>query len=243
MAKPIRLYHYASTPLAVIKTARQLNKYNSRQLAEFDQLAKEQLRPGSYADHISFFFSPIPAKFLGSLFPETHSAWATGNRVIEHVVHLTPQEFSYRIVETPLATCLRTSKPLDAFDLNTYFKVLKEMLTRYGEEGGDFETLRKQAIRFAPCLAAAFAGAAITAPEPDNRMKYAANVPHLMLYPETDSIPVLSKRPITIEADEDASHQAYMDYLSMTADKGSALYTKHFPKLEHEAVVFAKSLK
>jgi len=165
-----------------------------------------------YFDHISFFFDPIPSKLMPDIFDKGHPFWYKGHKLYEHVIDVDDLEdkFSFRVVESA-----RKTELLDEFSkehnwedgdprtLVLWNAELFKMQRKYGEVGHSkaefkafLKTLSRGTTKFGYLAAKA---------RPDfdwGYNKYAANVPHVMLYPSTGIIPVKEVYELTIGQDQ-----------------------------------------
>jgi len=187
------LYHYSPVPRNQIMSKAASGAITSSQLAEERTRAKK--RPWFsrvYSEHISFFFEPIPASLLPTLFPKDHPAWAKGTKLYEHVVDTTtlPSRFEYDVVES--------TKFLEAFDKfstdNNWVdddpQLLKEwmiledrLLRQWGERGNTLAVLNSKILENQGLIIEKYNASSKREDFEYNRYKYAACVPHLMAYP------------------------------------------------------------
>lgn len=153
----------------------------------------------AYCDHISFFFEPIPAELLPKLFPDDHHAWHKGNVLYEHIVDvdILPLHIPYDVVES--------TKFLLAFDkfcieknwvddnpalLREWQQLEDGMLRRWNERGSRLAFLKQKIEENQGIIAQKYVEAV---ERPDfvwNKYKYAACVPHLMLWPPRGEVKV-----------------------------------------------------
>lgn len=167
--------------------------------------AKKFSLPGSYYDHISFFFDPIPSAMIGKLFENNHHTWFNGNKLFEHVIDTRdiPKGFIYDVVETPAAQeQLNATEWVDTDEFFAAFmkerKVIKQAL---GELGRGQVELDRQIKRFQGSTEK-FYRLAKNLPDWElHRTKYAANVPHVMIYADNGRIPVREINQLIIGSD------------------------------------------
>lgn len=202
----MKLYHYHSTPLDSLLTKRKQGILEPQEITITEEEATRLQLPGAYIDHISFFIDPIPAKLLGELFGDFHQYWFTGNTIIEHVVDTDDLEaqITYRIVETP--DKLQYLDSLDIADdhsdwLQEYYIGLNKIQAQNGELGTMRSGLEKQIERFVGRTDFFYQEARKRPDWEENKSKYAACVPHVMLYPAQGMIPVRERYRITIGDD------------------------------------------
>jgi len=197
----MKLYHYSD------------NQYDQLQSRRVSGLpGPEGIRVSDdYFDHISFFFDPIPSKLMPEIFYKGHPFWHKGHKLYEHVIEVDDleDEFNFRVVESERKTAL-----LDEFSkehnweddnpktLALWNVELFKMQKKYGEVGFNkaalkafLKTLPRDVTRYGYLAAKA---------RPDfdwGYNKYAANVPHIMLYVRTGIIPVKQVFELTIGSD------------------------------------------
>jgi hypothetical protein len=164
--------------------------------------AKDFSQVGSYNDHISFFIDPIPSGMIGTLFENHHHSWYNGNMLFEHVIDTAdiPQGFLFEIVETPIdiETLDKTQwVDTDAFVKRYMFNMAAVKIAN-GERGKGKPSLDKQILRFTGCTEQAYTAAKKRHDWEDNKTKYAACVPHVMVYPPGGTIPVRTVNKIVI---------------------------------------------
>ena len=169
--------------------------------------AKKYHSVGSYYDHISFFVDPIPSGMIGKLFENHHPVWYEGNMLHEHIVETAdiPKGFLYDVVETPLALmrldAVEKWIDTDAFVIQ-YMQQLDRDKRSTGEIGKDKQQLDNQIKLFTGTTAQAYIDAKKRSDWEDNRVKYAACVPHVMVYPPGGRIPVSKINKIVIGSDK-----------------------------------------
>lgn len=156
--------------------------------------------PGPYYNHISFFFEPVPYDILGRLFKNAnHDFWHTGNKVYEHSIDSADLgNFDYMIVETPLDKEHRKSWPVndDQEEREMYFLELRELREKKGHIGKGNTAFEKGAKPFVGGTRDAYIKATQHPSDEDSLTLYAADVPHVMLYPENTTTPIRVVRPI-----------------------------------------------
>lgn len=184
----MKLYHYSSEPYPVLKTRKKLGL-----------LPPKQMLDASYLDHISFFFDPIPSKTLTMIFGTNHPFWFKGNQIYEHVIDTNDLDIDiyFHVVESK-----RRTELLDQFaEENNWVKDDPKLLAKWiilerrksiawGEIGRSRRTLEEQIKNNVGGTELAYISASSRDDFEHGRNKYAANVPHLMLYPRDGEIPV-----------------------------------------------------
>lgn len=179
------IYHYSKSKHKELKTL------------EAQGLEKDVPSIKDYNKHISFFLEPIPYEFMGTIFGKDHHTWFPGNVVVEHTIIVSEiGEFIYKIVESPEKTFLYYDENITDED---YGKKLKEMIVRNKYEGSNLKEFEKIQTKLKGTVREYYA----MLPERKNfagiKDKYAATVPHTMIYPKGGIIKVkLDTREITI---------------------------------------------
>lgn len=190
----MKIYHYSSEPRFSIKTKRMSGMATKEEIEKAERQAKRHDYIGAYVDHISFFCGRIPASLLPRLYGQDHQAWRNGNHLYEHVIDTATldKDVAFTLVES------RNEKlEFDKFSeknnwtgddpelLAKWFKHLAQCRKKWGEEGSSLKLLDKQVGLYEKTLKRDFLAAAADPDFEYGRMKYAANVPHLMVYPSS----------------------------------------------------------
>lgn len=202
------LYHYSAHMHQVL-----LSKAASGAMTHIQiKLARLEARRSGveawpYCDHISFFFDPIPASLLPALFGDHHPFWYKGHKIYEHVVDVNklPADIMYHVVESKNKTALMDKFVAennwvedDPKLLEQWRELIDQKNREWRERGTRRDGLINQIRLNEHGTAEAFIQAAKREDFEDNRSKYAANVPHVMLYPAKGSIPVHKIRSLTM---------------------------------------------
>ena len=198
------LYHYSARKHDVLKSLSASDTLSTQQIAESYERAERfsYKTPDGlviklpYVNHISFFFDPIPAQLLPTLF-KNHPVWFEGNELYEHIIDVNklPPKILYQVVESPDKT-----KFMDEFvkqhkwvDDNPELlkQFMNELMARQwkkGELGYKRADLIKQIQKHDGQIADYFKAAVKRSDFEENKTKYAANVAHVMLYPITGKL-------------------------------------------------------
>lgn len=196
----MKLYHYSDSQYDVLLTRRA----SGAPPLEGVKVSED------YMDHISFFFDPIPSKLMPEVFSKGHPFWYSGHRIFEHIIEVNELDdlIRFEVVESLKKTAL-----LDKFveDNNWTFddpKLLKEWniliareSERWGEVGDTRTRLKAQIRKNTGITAACYVAASAREDFQDGYNKYAANVPHLMLYPKDGKIVVREVNELKIGSD------------------------------------------
>lgn len=151
-------------------------------------------RPGFYFEHISFFFERPPLERMSKVFPSGHDFWFKGNRVFEHIVDSSSiGSFDFEIVEFPEKYDLYYN---DNIDTATYVVKLKEATESLGYIGKGNKALELAVVNNKLLNKTGhYYDLLKSRPNFDKiKNKYAATVPHVMLYPSTGIV-----RPFKIQ--------------------------------------------
>ncbi len=194
------LYHYNTASLPVLKTKALQGIVSKKEMA--DAMKSTKIRGGvaPYFNHISFFFDPLP-RDIASIIGNGHEVWYKGNVLYEHVVEVKDLEpFQYVLMETP--GHFKEAEQFD-WDVNdpaiyaTYHRHLNDRRRQVGEIGTGKRELEKAIKPYLGKTREAY----MNRPAQDNEdfQKYAAHVPHLMIYPEKGYVKVKSQTPVTLE--------------------------------------------
>lgn len=196
----MKLYHYSKTQYVELQTRRKSGLPVPEGVRVSD----------NYLDHISFFFDPIPSKLMPEIFSKGHPFWYAGNRIYEHVIEVNELEdhIKFEVVESLKKTAL-----LDEFaekhnwvedDPQLLKKwnllILREQL-KWGEVGAGRVNLKDQIRKNIGSTASCFIAASQRDDFAYGYRKYAANVPHLMLYPDTGIAVVREVNELKIGSD------------------------------------------
>lgn len=193
----MNLYHYSKEKHPVLKTRRTLGM----------SMPKGWTGSDDYLDHISFFFDPIPSKTIATIFGSDHGFWYRGNRIIEHIIDVDTLEpdVRYHVVES-----VERTKLLDEFaEENNWEEDDPKLLAKWlilerrkglanHEIGFTLSELKKQITQNKGITELAYVAASAREDFQHGKRKYAANVPHVMIYPKEGSIPVMSFNKLTI---------------------------------------------
>jgi len=201
------LYHYTTTPYKYFKTLAMQRPIGLVEKAKAVEIAKFRKDPGPYYDHISFFFEKVPIDIIGTLFKNSgNTFWINGNVIYEHCIDSDSLgNFKYVIVETGIHKPLLNIWPEDdnEKDKEIYFKKLYSLNLQnnyIGTNGAKFDTVAKSFIGH---TRQAYINAVKNPFEPESLRRYAADVPHVMIYPANKQrpIPILNPViPVTIGA-------------------------------------------
>lgn len=184
-----------------------------------------------YDDNISLFLDPIPAKLLPELFQNNHPVWRKGMVMYEHIVDTRklPEKIGFELVES-----VNKTKVYDEFVekhhwysddpklLKLWWKVITPLLIQWGEIGSNRTYLETAINKNRGRTTELYKKAVQRADFEENRNKYAANVPHLMMYPLSGTIEVQAINKITMGSD--------LRIPRLTETKSSASFESELPE-------------
>lgn len=198
----LKLYHYSKEQYDVLKTKELTTPISKEDRHKAIERALFTKDPGPYYQHISFFFEPAPLDILGRIFGKDHHFWFPGNEIFEYEVDISKlPPFTYRIVESKI--CQDEFYSLDYgdddnFDAVRYYRVLDALQRKAHEKGhgmADFLKGRKAQLGQIRKMYEKL-------PKRPNweeiRGKYAATVPHVMLYPTGGLIHIDKTTPVKV---------------------------------------------
>lgn len=204
------LYHYSKElyPALTTRLSRADKALSANDIAKAKQDAELYANPGSYFDSISFFFDPIPLAMIGDHFNNDHHTWFNGNKLIEYVVDTSTFEpdILYNIVETPADFKAMNSINWDdpKTDTDEFFTLYMQgknaRKLRLGEQGKGVANLVKHARQFVGGTERAYLANKQLSKEDQESIKgkYAANVPHVMLYPKKGKIKYITTSSVVV---------------------------------------------
>lgn len=199
----MKLYHYSTAQYPVLLTRRKTGQPTPEGVNVSD----------NYLDHISFFFDPIPSRIMPEVFSKGHHFWFAGNRIFEHVIEVNELEdnIRYLVVESKREDELwnrsmqRKFKKAEGKDRERLLKEWHDLIAsekiRWGESGSGRHELKKQIRKNMGSTSLSYIAASTRDDFEDGYNKYAANVPHLMIYPSEGEVPVREVFELKIGSD------------------------------------------
>lgn len=179
-------FHYSAERYSVLKTL----EYQKKNAGEKNSIGLD------YEKHISFFFEKPPLEKMGVIFDGKNSFWVAGAEVWEHTVTLAAfGSFRYRIVESPEKTELYYD---DKISVAEYHERLDALLKEKGYEGSDGKALTTALEPLKGTTRKCFLLLPTRRDFEEIAKKYAATVPHVMVYPDSGQIRVSSSRKVKI---------------------------------------------
>lgn len=174
----MKLYHYSAGKFDRLLTLNQQHKELGTKVPnKFPGQTEE------YGTHISFFFDKIPLDIIAGIFGHKHGVWRSHSELYEYVVDSTTiGNFKYHIVESPEKTKLYYDKSLTDKQYDVELDKVEKEMGYWGRGNTVFEASAKP-------LVGGTRKAYMQLPHHPNfeqiRNKYAATVPHVMLYPDS----------------------------------------------------------
>jgi len=198
----MNLYHYSKEQYPVLTTRSKGGRATKEEISIATKWSRENNTVGPYTDSISFFFDPMPSDIIGRLYNGQNDFWLTGNKLFEYVVetrNLEP-DMLFSLVESPnKVKILDDTDWIDTDDfLHEYLLKEGERMRKNGETGNGIDNLENQIKKYVGTTRAAYIAASKRHDFQENIRKYAANVPHLMLYPKSGIILINHVNKITI---------------------------------------------
>lgn len=189
----MKLYHYSQVKREVLKTLRM----SGSEIVVSDRFDPYQpltaYHPGAYVDHISFFLERPPIESLASVFKEGHSVWYKGNVVFEHVIETRDDnKFEFVVVETPERTDHYYDELYGDGDDEAWRAKELEILKKFGYIGEGSRSLERATDHLKGETLRAYQKLRGRPNFEQIRLKYAATVPHVMLYPDSGGVTVRS---------------------------------------------------
>lgn len=183
----MKLYHYATEKYP------QLETLHYRQV-KFDRKGAS----AEYGKHISFFFDPLNPMVLDEVYGQDHIFWKHGHTIWEHVTEShSIGDFAYEIVESPEKIKLLYQLHRGELTINQYYKKVDQVVKDH-QYSGDQKLFDSVAHQFVGTTSRYQKEAKRYPNWDDIKNKYAACVPHVMLYPDKGYAPVSSASQITI---------------------------------------------
>ena len=189
MSTKIQLYHYSIGSYPQLLTREKQGITSSR-----DDSVKSD-----YNRHISFFFEPPPLDILGTLYGPFHSVWVPGQKLFEYTVELDALgEFYYHLVESPELVQFRLNPAHHKLSDKIWDRRLEALEKELGYIGEPKEALTKAIELNLGKTRNAYIWIRQSPYWEEVKFKYAAYVPHLMIYPKSGRIDYKEKRRVIV---------------------------------------------
>lgn len=193
----MKLYHYSKDRYDDLRT---LEKQRPITIEEKKKALQDILAypaPGFYYQHISFFFDPIPYDILGKIYGKDHRIWYPGNQIFQYEIDLAALgNFSYYITESPEQIKILYDESLSDAEYEVQLKELMIKLHYIGEGKSKLIEASKSLIG---TTRSSFLKVKSYSNWEEIKNKYAACVPHVMIYPEKGIVKYQSVKEVTIK--------------------------------------------
>lgn len=177
-----KLYHYSKELYTDLRTLENKGIVDDKEGVKLI----EKYYPDKYNRHISFFFNPIPLDIIGNIFKSAqHKVWYSGSKLIEYIIDINAMpEFKYDIVESPLTNKMFYDTDLDHLSDDEFIKLLYSQKIKTGEVGYSKRQFINNIDRFIGLTREYYLLLPTRVNFDKIKNKYAATVPHVMIYPE-----------------------------------------------------------
>lgn len=202
----IILYHYSDKMRDPLKTREAQGFVMSPDILKVEANKYRYMTyPDLYDRQISFFIDPIP-RDLPDKFDGRHHFWKSGKTLYEHEIVVSPANKALENIRFMLAEAPWRKKLMDQTNFNNerevqeYYLKCAAMRAHLGEQGEGISSLSKVIEKYKGTCNQHF-GQYRDDPYYETTIlpKYAAMVPHLMLYPKDGIIPVHQIRKIKLK--------------------------------------------
>ena len=176
------LFHYSDKLFHHIKSLRAQGHLTPVQIREAEKLSKGTILP-PYIDNISFFIDPLHLSAMPGYYDDKHTFYKHGKELFEYEIDTADLgELTYQLVESPEKTAMVYDPSIDDAEfyakMDEYHKSLKYI-------GNNVNDLDEVINRFKGTIDSYFHKVK-NYPDFEKLMsKYAALVPHLMIYPKS----------------------------------------------------------
>lgn len=187
----VLLYHYSALKYDTLLTRKKQGVSKPSVVMQTSQ----EIRPGDYTEHISFFVDPQPLDILSKVYGK-HDVWYKGNVLYEHIVNLASVgDFKYHYVETPEKIQMLFD---DSISILEYYSALNKINKTKHYIGSTLREFVYPYLQFKGTVRDYILKAPSYPNWDSNKHKYAACVPHVMLYPKSGEVPVLSVKQVVV---------------------------------------------
>lgn len=196
------LYHYSTQQLTKINTKRKQGISDPDLIRHAESRANNLGDIGCYLDHISFFLEPIPVDILPKLFKGKHPFYQPNATLIEHVVAVKlKDEIKWSLQETPVINEFSDRWDWEDIDVDKrrlYIRKINKEMTRLKLQGYDTLDMFNAIRPYIGRTKEYFIKARSSKWAEDTSTQYAAEVPHLMIYPKDGVMDVLKSKTVTL---------------------------------------------
>lgn len=193
----MKLYHYSKQHYSELRTLEKQRPISQEEKKKAIEIRLSSLAPGFYYEHISFFFDPVPYEALGKIFGKDHHTWFPGSQLFEYEIDVKQLgHFSYFIVETPEKTELFYNQTIsdDEYDVR-----IKEIIEEHHYIGQGEKAFIKASEPLIGSTRDYYLKIKSRPNWNDIKNKYAATVPHVMVYPDKGIVKYNAVKEVTIK--------------------------------------------
>lgn len=197
---PTYLYHYSKVRYdTLLSRELQLPTLTEVEREKGIKDAKEVWAPGPYFKHISFFTEEVPFEILGTIFGKEHHAWYPGAKLFEYKIDIsTLSSFTFRLAESELCQEMLSATKYANLPDGDWFELRYRRQVKAGEIGTTLSQLKKVILDNQGKTRQAYLKIRSQPNWEQIKMKYAASVPHLMVYFERGELSVKEVRRVTV---------------------------------------------
>ncbi len=194
------LYHYSDKLFHHIKSLRAQGHLTDVQIREAEKSAKGTILP-PYVDNISFFIDPLHLSKMPDYYNDSHPFYKHGKECFEYEVDTADLDDSitYHLVESPEKTAMVYDPSIDDAE---YYKRMDEYHRELKYIGNNVNDLDEVINKFKGTIDGYFAKVRSYPDFEKFKNKYAACVPHLMLYPKSGQVKYRSVHSVIMGTDE-----------------------------------------
>lgn len=193
----MKLYHYSKQHYSELRTLEKQRPISQEEKKKALQETLIHHSPGFYYEHISFFFDPVPYDILGKIYGKDHRIWYSGNQIFQYEINLDALgKFAYEIVESPEKIKILYDETLSDDD---YEVELNKLMVKHNYIGEG----KKELIEASKHLIGTTRSSYLKVQSYPNwneiKSKYAACVPHVMIYPDKGIVKYNAVKEVTIK--------------------------------------------
>ena len=200
------IYHYSKgggDEFNILKSMRISKVIDIKEIKEFDDYAKQKGDIGSYADSLSFLLDPAPLDVIAGVFKKQHPFWYSGAELFQYKVRINDLvAMPFEMVETPSKTALIDSITDEQWQESWYpewRKIINDLLVMMGDKGDKLKALKASIKRYQGTTRERYLMVTERADYEGLKTKYAATVPHLMVYPKNGLIKIDSVTRVRVK--------------------------------------------
>ena len=176
------LFHYSDKLFHHIKSLRAQGHLTPVQIREAEKLAKGTILP-PYIDNISFFIDPLHLSAMPGYYDDKHTFYKHGKELFEYEVDTADLgELTYHLVESPEKTAMLYDPSVDDAEFYAKMDEYNKSLKYIGNNVNDLDEVIN---KFKGTIDGYFHKVRSYPDFEKNLTKYAACVPHLMIYPKS----------------------------------------------------------